>query len=921
MTGAGVKFDARNLISITTRKQFVDALNELKDAAGKTVRGLAEETKIPQSTVGGYFSGRHVPAPKSAKAFGKVLRACGVPEDNVGAWVAAAARVRRNAGHHRRQVPTQRGRAKSADGEPARPEAPAVPVAFDAPVPAMWQPAPLGPGSLGAATPLARSVLVSLSPPLGRLDREPMLRGRDQLLGELTSALTGSGPRTYVLHGLGGVGKSTVALTLSQHAERLGHSVWWIAADSEAVLVTGMHALAVELGASPEQLRGSSPDVVWRLLEAQSRPWLLILDNADRPDETLAGSGGDVTDGNGWLRAPRRGQGMVLVTTRDGTRATWGDPPPAWLRLRSVSGLSAEDGAAVLLDLAGPAAGSRSDAEHLVTLLGGLPLGLRLVGSYLRNAASLRAARPDRPSIATFRSFAATMRDGYAVEPFLDPPSAPDATDRRALELIGRAWQPSFTLLADRGMPYARTLMHLLACFEGAPIPVAVLLRPRTLTGSGLFPALSQNALWATLRAMAELGLISILETGDEPTISVHPLVRAASLHVDDYRAAANHHVQLLVDLLTQATKGHDPRDPQAWPAWSAMVEHTLAPLRLSVERRLHPAPQQAHPMVEFATRAATFLRSTGQLDRAETVLATTVRLGRELVGEDDRTVLVAERDLARVRYTRGFLDSAEKHLEDLLPRIRARFGPKDPETLITMHNLGRVRHDLGQRRGAAMLQAALAGREEALGPDHRDTLSTRGILAECLRAQGRLTEAAREITVVLERQQRTLAEDHPAVLVMCTYLARVRLDQRDYAAAHELAEQALENSLRVLGPDHPLTLSATDIKVAALHGLGDLARAIELARQLHADRNRTLGAEHPSTLQTRHQLGMLLWEQGDVAAADQELHQTLDTARLVLGREHPLALSGDVAAADQELHQTLDTARLRARERRSTSS
>jgi hypothetical protein len=383
MTGAGVKFDARNLISITTRKQFVDALNELKDAAGKTVRGLAEETKIPQSTVGGYFSGRHVPAPKSAKAFGKVLRACGVPEDNVGAWVAAAARVRRNAGHHRRQVPTQRGRAKSADGEPARPEAPAVPVAFDAPVPAMWQPAPLGPGSLGAATPLARSVLVSLSPPLGRLDREPMLRGRDQLLGELTSALTGSGPRTYVLHGLGGVGKSTVALTLSQHAERLGHSVWWIAADSEAVLVTGMHALAVELGASPEQLRGSSPDVVWRLLEAQSRPWLLILDNADRPDETLAGSGGDVTDGNGWLRAPRRGQGMVLVTTRDGTRATWGDPPPAWLRLRSVSGLSAEDGAAVLLDLAGPAAGSRSDAEHLVTLLGGLPLGLRLLGQFV----------------------------------------------------------------------------------------------------------------------------------------------------------------------------------------------------------------------------------------------------------------------------------------------------------------------------------------------------------------------------------------------------------------------------------------------------------------------------------------------------------------------------------------------------------
>src|SRR6266480_4009429 len=75
-----------------------------------------------------------------------------------------------------------------------------------------------------------------VQPPLERLADGPRIRGRQPLLVELTALLDagGAGHRVRILHGLGGVGKTTAALAVARNAESRGIRTWWIRSTSAA---------------------------------------------------------------------------------------------------------------------------------------------------------------------------------------------------------------------------------------------------------------------------------------------------------------------------------------------------------------------------------------------------------------------------------------------------------------------------------------------------------------------------------------------------------------------------------------------------------------------------------------------------------------------------------------------------------------
>jgi len=152
-----------------------------------------------------------------------------------------------------------------------------------------------------------------------------------------------------------------------------------------------MIALAFRVGVTDEQVRhGEAADLLWQRLAARAGNWLLVIDNADDPAVLATGSA-PVKDGSGWLRPLDTGRGLVVVTSRDGRKVTWGTLG----RLRRVGVLDDDDAAQVLIDHAGIKAGSRQDAAALAHRLGGLPLALRLAGSYLRESVNRPAAFAD----------------------------------------------------------------------------------------------------------------------------------------------------------------------------------------------------------------------------------------------------------------------------------------------------------------------------------------------------------------------------------------------------------------------------------------------------------------------------------------------------------------------------------------------
>jgi WD40 repeat protein len=88
--------------SIAVPADFAVALTILRNRAGLSIRELAKRLdresadSVPYSTLGGWFSGSHLPTPKLVALLPTLLRLCG--EDNpreAGEWLAALERVRR----------------------------------------------------------------------------------------------------------------------------------------------------------------------------------------------------------------------------------------------------------------------------------------------------------------------------------------------------------------------------------------------------------------------------------------------------------------------------------------------------------------------------------------------------------------------------------------------------------------------------------------------------------------------------------------------------------------------------------------------------------------------------------------------------------------------------------------------------------
>lgn len=181
----------------------------------------------------------------------------------------------------------------------------------------------LAAGSPAAPEPGAGGLPVVV--PAGRLPVE--VRGREGLLSELCRPLRRTargGGGTWVLAGMGGLGKSTLALAVARKAEACGWRVWWVGAADIASFTGGMLEVLHQLRA-PEPVirpvREGTPlaaQRAWEFLNGRhpaGRRWLLVFDDADSPSVLAAHGGVSPADHAGWVRPDPAG--MVIVTTRN----------------------------------------------------------------------------------------------------------------------------------------------------------------------------------------------------------------------------------------------------------------------------------------------------------------------------------------------------------------------------------------------------------------------------------------------------------------------------------------------------------------------------------------------------------------------------------------------------------------------------
>jgi Domain of unknown function (DUF4062)/Tetratricopeptide repeat len=544
--------------------------------------------------------------------------------------------------------------------------------------------------------------------------RPVFLAGREELLAELDAQLAGDDdtrPRVVALTGLGGAGKTSVAL---EYAHRhLGEVAvaWQLPAEDPAVLAAGFGELATQLGAA----EGGDPvAAVHGMLAGSSAPWLLVFDNA--PDRVSVAR-----------FVPPAGPGRVLITSRD---QIW----PGGQAVE-VPVLDPQVAAEFLAGRTGDP--DRRAALELAVELGGLPLALEQAAAYIQASGD---------SLAGYLALFLQRRPDLLGRG--EPTGYPDT--------VATTWRLAFEDL-QQAAPGAAGLLRLLAFCAPEAIPLRLLLQPRPALagrlGAEVAPELMpllEDAL-AAGDAIAALRRYSLISRPVDGSVSVHRLVQAVT--ADQMPTELASQWRQAAAALIEAAIPDDPGDPAAWPACAALLPHAQMALDLTSSGMW---------------RIAQYLGFSGSYSAAGDLyqLIADARGEDDAYGPEHPGTLTARGSLAYWTGQAGDAAGARDQFAALLPVIERVFGPDHRLTLTTRGNLARWTGQTGDAAGARdQFAALLPVFERVLGPEHPDTLTARGNLALWTGQAGDAAGARDQFAALLPVRERVLGPEHPDTL------------------------------------------------------------------------------------------------------------------------------------------------------------
>ena len=621
------------------------------------------------------------------------------------------------------------------------------------------------------------------------------------------------------LYGMGGVGKTQLALKYSHEYRDSYAGVWWLRAESASTLELDAGEACVRTGAAIAQ--GELPTTAFaRWLEQQQQPWLLVLDNVEYDQE------------NKHVALPlsllQLRHHHVLITSRY----------PAWdgiagrIDLKSWSESEGADFLAARLPHA-----HGEDLRRLSRVLGGLQLALEQAAAFLDE-------------------------NGGAVADYCTQIEAVDSSallldEGRASTRYERTVFATLSLAFDRLTPPAQQLLRLCAFFSAEPIPERYFREGTEHLPAELAVATQSMLPWE--RTAGELRRFGIAERSDIPSLErlagtvdervekalvLHRLTLEVARHALSVAAEDGPRAQRLL----WAQCPSETEDPTQWPRHAALLPHLMQLERLRsqawLDRRLHSW---------MLDRAASYLRLGKALYRESGhLLRAAIELVQEDLGEEHPDTLTSMGNLGTTLHAQGNLSAARELQQQVLAIQRRVLGEEHPHTLTSMGNLASTLWAQGDLPAARELeQQVLVIRRRVLGQEHSDTLASMNNLATTLRAEGDLP-AARELQQqVLAIQRRVLGEEHPATLTSMNNLASTLWDQGDLLAAHELEHQVLTIRRRVLGEEHPDTLTSMNNLGLTLWHQDRHDEAIALVQAVVAGCISTLGPTHPTTVQS----------------------------------------------------------------------
>ena len=708
--------------------------------------------------------------------------------------------------------------------------------------------------------------------------------GRDDALAAIETPLRSYEGRVAVttLHGLRGVGKTTLAAAYAERHRGDYRATWWIRAQAESTLRADLVALGYRLGwVDANDKEEPALQSTMERLRHEGEGILLIFDNAVDAEALKP-------------YLPRGGDARVLVTSNAYAWRAVATPVEIRVWPKGI-------GADYLIARTGREA-ERTVAQNLAESLGGLPLAHEQAAAYCE--------RLDI-SFANYRK-----RFETAPVRLLD-----DARHAPAEYHDGLTVAKTFALAikeAAKLHPAAEPLIVHAALLAPEPIPLFLFSEARGELASPLDSMLAGDGLDEAVAALRAFALVDREAVVDERDVSIrtdairlHRLVRevAATRREGESR---NQSWRALVAALAAVYPSDGIENPTSWPRCASLTPHLISVCETEMVKAA-AAAECAH----LLNRAGRYFRLRGAYSEARPLYERALAIREKVLGPEHPDTAISLNNLAYLLQAQGDLVAARPLYERALAIREKVLDSEHPETAISLNNLAYLLQAQGDLAAARPLyERALAIREKVLGPEHPVTATSLNNLGLLLQDQGDLAGSRPLKERALAITEKVLGPEHPETATSLNNLAILLEAQGDFARSRPLYERALAIHEKVLGPEHPDTATGLSNLARLLRKSGHTDDAEPLFKRAIAIGEKALGLGHPLTQRYCSHCARLFLNTGRVAEALSLARAALATHETASGPNHPWTKDSARVTADALNAQgnTDEAAELRAR-------
>ncbi|RKK64704.1 hypothetical protein BFJ69_g16600 [Fusarium oxysporum] len=642
--------------------------------------------------------------------------------------------------------------------------------------------------------------------------------GRYDVLARLQGLLFQEGHRKAALVGLGGIGKTQIALQLAYWVRetKQEYSVFWMPALSRASFEQACMQ-SIDACDIPTTDNNNAVESLRQYLSSKrAGKWLLVVDNADDA-QTVMGSVG--AESGIYRSLPQSDAGRILFTTRYRKVAV----SVAGRNLLEVPAMSRNEARSYFKEALIQEVSSSDDEvmNHLLTLLEHLPLAITQAAAYMNE---------NQVTLTEYiQLFENTDRDKIEL---LSAEFQDDTRYEQSQHPVATTWFISFNQIRSADKLASRILMFL------------AFVEPKAVPQSMLPKGESQQQLIRAIGMLCGYGFL--YRQGSSEVFDMHSLVhlttRSWIMENDSWKKQRDATIARLKEVFP--TDDWENRN-----LWRQYLPHAIRLLRYTED-------DWNEELCELGYWTGRCLFVDGRVIEAVKLLEHVVKVQGATLAENHPSRLASQHALAGAYQANGQIAEAVELLKHVVTVRETTLAENHPSRLASQHALAGAYQANGQIAEAVeLLKHVVVARETTLAENHPDRVASQHELARAYKANRQIAEAVKLLEYVVAVQKTTLAENHPDRLASQHELAGAYRTNGQVTVAVELLEHVVTVQETTLAENHPDRLASQHELARAYRANGQIEGAIELLEHVVARKKGIMSSGHPSRLASEEAL------------------------------------------------------------------